>query len=148
MKALRTIVATAAIVLALTTVAMAGAQHFTTRDGPAGAHAQAAQSTCSITLTAAHLAPLMNGGAAVSSSGTQYQGRSSQYHAKAARHQTSRRHAGEATHAQASGSGGTRRHEPTRRAGRAGPIDRSRHSHHAEMSHSAGVANGGGSRRD
>ena len=46
MKALKTIIATAVIVFGLTTVAMAGVQHFTTQSGqPTGTQAQAAQPT-------------------------------------------------------------------------------------------------------
>jgi len=60
MRALKTIVATAVIVFALTTVAMAGVQHFTARDGQSmGAQAQQTQPTYSVTLTAAQLEQLM-----------------------------------------------------------------------------------------
>ena len=63
MKVLKTIVATAVIVFALTTVAMAGVQHFTKQGGQAGAtQAQPAQPTYTVTLTAAQFAQLMNGG--------------------------------------------------------------------------------------
>ena len=65
MKVLKTIVATAVIVFALTTVAMAGVQHFTKQSGQAtGSQAQTAQPTYTVTLTAAQLAQLMNGGKA------------------------------------------------------------------------------------
>src|SRR5665647_518426 len=54
MKVLKTIVATAVIVFALTTVAMAGVQHFTKQSGQAtGTQAQSAQPTYTVTLTAA-----------------------------------------------------------------------------------------------
>ena len=63
MRILKTIVATAVIVFALTTVAMAGVQHFTKQSGQAtGTQAEAAQPTYTVTLTAAQLAQLMNGG--------------------------------------------------------------------------------------
>ena len=61
MKILKTIVATAVIVFAMTTVAMAGVQHFTKQSGQAsGSQAQNAQPTYAVTLTAAQLARLMN----------------------------------------------------------------------------------------
>ena len=61
MKVLKTIVATAVIVFAMTTVAMAGVQHFTKQSGQAsGSQAQNAQPTYAVTLTAAQLARLMN----------------------------------------------------------------------------------------
>jgi hypothetical protein len=60
MRALRTIVATAVIVFTLTTVAMAGVQHFAKQSGQtAGAQAQQAQPTYSVTLTAAQLKQLI-----------------------------------------------------------------------------------------
>ncbi len=60
MRALKTIVATAVIVFALTTVAMAGVQHYTKQSGQtAGAQAQQAQPTYSVTLTAAQLKQLI-----------------------------------------------------------------------------------------
>jgi hypothetical protein len=63
MKVLKTIVATAVIVFALTTVAMAGVQHFTKQDGQsAGAQAQKAQPTYTVTLTAKQLAQLIGAG--------------------------------------------------------------------------------------
>ena len=59
MKALKTIVATAVIVFTLTTVAMAGVDHFTTQNGQdVRAQAQTAPAT-TITLTAAQFAQLM-----------------------------------------------------------------------------------------
>ena len=62
MNALKTIVATAVIVFTLTTVAMAGVDHFTTRNAqPASAQAQTAPAT-TITLTTAQFAQLMRTG--------------------------------------------------------------------------------------
>jgi hypothetical protein len=56
MRALKTIVATAVIVFTLTTVAMAGVQHFTKQsDDPAGAKAQQPQRTHTATQTATQL---------------------------------------------------------------------------------------------
>lgn len=56
MRALKTIVATAVIVFALTTVATAGVRHFTKQgDQTTGAQAQRTQPTYSATLTAAQL---------------------------------------------------------------------------------------------
>jgi hypothetical protein len=112
MKALKTIVATAVIVFALTTVAMAGVQHFTKQGGQAsGSQAQAAGPAYTVTLTVAQLAQLMNGKAATT--GDAQHARQTKHHAMAAPHQTSGHHAGDATHAQASGSGGTHHYEPT-----------------------------------
>jgi Tfp pilus assembly major pilin PilA len=60
MRALKTIVATAVIVFALTTVAMAGVQHFTKQSGQTtGTQAQQAQPSYSVTLTAAQLKELI-----------------------------------------------------------------------------------------
>jgi len=60
MRALKTIVATAVIVFALTTVAMAGVQHFTKQNGQAaGTQAKQAHPTYTVTLTAAQLKDLM-----------------------------------------------------------------------------------------
>ena len=62
MKVLKTIVATAVIVFALTSVAMAGVQHFTKQSGQAsGSQAQVAQPTYTVTLTAKQLAQLIDG---------------------------------------------------------------------------------------
>jgi hypothetical protein len=60
MRALRTIVATAVIVFTLTTVAMAGVQHYTKQSGQAaGAQAQQAQPTYTVAVTAAQLKQLI-----------------------------------------------------------------------------------------
>ena len=95
MKVLKTIIATAVIVFALTTVAMAGVQHFTKQAGqPSGSTAQTAQPTYTVTLTAAQLAQLVNGGKAATASGTKHvvqtrqHAQRTQQHAKAASHQT------------------------------------------------------------
>jgi hypothetical protein len=78
MRALRTIVATAVIVFTLTTVAMAGVQHYTRQnDQSGGARAQAIQSappTYTITMTAAQLKALMGaqGGATKANAGAQH----------------------------------------------------------------------------
>lgn len=72
MKVLKTIVATAVIVFALTTVAMAGVQHFTKQDGQsAGAQAQKAQPTFTVTLTAKQLAQLISAGSGSQTTPTQ-----------------------------------------------------------------------------
>ena len=61
MKIVKTIVATAVIVFALTTVAMAGVQHFTKQNGQAaGSQARTAQPTYTVTLTAKQLAQLID----------------------------------------------------------------------------------------
>lgn len=61
MKVLRTIVATAVIVFAMSTVAVAGVHHVTKQSGQvSGSQAQMAQPTYTVTLTAAQLARLMN----------------------------------------------------------------------------------------
>ena len=70
MKILKTIVATAVVVFALTTVAAAGVQHLTRQTATSGAAAaQSSQPTYTVTLTAAQFARLMQGGA----TGTQTQ---------------------------------------------------------------------------
>ena len=147
MKALKTIVATAVIVFALTTVAMAGVQHFTKQSGQAtGSQAQAAQPTYTVTLTAAQLAQLMNGGRAASTGGvhharqTQHHAQRTQHHAKAARHDASSHHAGDTTHATASNPGGTHHYEATHHASSSGSGSG---SHHAETSHHSGGGDGG-----
>ena len=113
MKVLKTIVATAVIVFALTTVAMAGVQHFTKQGGQAtGSQAQAAQPTYTVTLTAAQLAQLMNGGRAATTGGTQHAPGRRSTHAKAARRaDAAATTPATRTHASASGSGG---HAPLR----------------------------------
>jgi hypothetical protein len=140
MKALKTIVATAGIVFALTTVARAGVQHFTKQSGqPAGSQAQAAQPTYTVTLTAAQLAQLMNGGRAATTGDAQHV-RQTQHHAKAARHQTRSHNTGVATHASASGSGGTHHYEATHHASYSTSTSG---SHHAEMGLHSGDGEGG-----
>jgi hypothetical protein len=135
MKVLKTIIATAVIVFALTTVAMAGVQHFTKQSGQAGGNqAQKAQPTYTVTLTAAQLAQLMNGGKAATAGAARHASRThrhakaAQHRAKAAHRQTSSPDPGHATHASSSGSGGTHHHEAT---------------HHAETSHHSGGGEGG-----
>ena len=149
MKILKTIVATAVIVFALTTVAMAGVQHFTKQGGQAaGSQARAAQPTYTVTLTAAQLAQLMHGGKVATARGThharqtQFHAQRTQHHARA-RHQTSSHHAGDAMHASSSGSGGTHHHEATHHASSSGSGSGGG-SHHAESSHSGDCGDGGG----
>ena len=148
MKVLKTIVATAVIVFALTTVAMAGVQHFTKQGGQAaGSQARAAQPTYTVTLTAAQLAQLMHGGKVATAGGThharqtQFHAQRTQHHARA-RHQTSSHHAADATYASSS-SGGTHHHEATHHASSSGSGSGGG-SHHAESSHSGDCGDGGG----
>jgi len=142
MRALKTIVATAVILFALTTVAMAGVQHFTKQSGQAtGSQAQAAQPTYTVTLTAAQLAQLMNGGKAATAGGVQH-ARQAQHHAKAARHQTSGHHAGDATHDSSSSSGGTHHYEPAHHTYSSGSAAGSCDS--GTSHHSADCGDGGG----
>ena len=147
MKALKTIVATAVIVFALTTVAMAGVQHFTKQSGQAaGAQAQTAQPAYTVTLTAAQLAQLMNGSRAAAAGGahharqTQHHAQQTQHHAKTVRHQTRSHDVDSTTHASSSGSGGTHHYEATHHAGSATSTSG---SHHAETSHHSGGGEGG-----
>jgi type IV secretory pathway TrbL component len=149
MKVLKTIVATAVIVFALTTVAMAGVQHFTKQSGQAtGTQAQTAQPAYTVTLTAAQLAQLMNGGKAATAGGvqharqTQQQAQRTQHHAKAARHQTRSHDGSGSTQAASSGSGGTHHYEATHHASSS---TSSSGSHHAETSHHSGGGGDGGS---
>jgi hypothetical protein len=146
MKVLKTIVATAVIVFALTSVAMAGVQHFTKQSGQTtGSQAQTAQPTYTVTLTSAQLAQLMNGGKAATAGAvqharqTQQHAQRTQHHAKAARHQNSSHDAGDATHAPASGSGGTHHYEATHHASSS---TSNSGSHHAETSHHSGGGEG------
>jgi hypothetical protein len=139
MKALKTIVAAAVIVFALTTVAMAGVQHFTKQSGQAtGSQARAAQPTYTVTLTAAQLAQLMNGGKAATAGGVQH-ARQTQHHAKATRHQTRSHDGSGTTHATASSQGGTHHYEATHHASSSGSGSG---SHHAETSHHSGGGEG------
>jgi hypothetical protein len=148
MKALKTLVATAVIVFALTTVAMAGVQHFTKQSGRAtGDQAHAAQPAYTVTLTAAQLAQLMNGGRAATAVGVQ-QARQAQHHAqrtqhhdKAARHDARSHNVGDTTHAAVSSQGGTHHYEATHHASSSGSGSG---SHHAETSHHSGGGDGGG----
>jgi|GEM_PF-791884 len=150
MKVLKTIVATAVIVFALTTVAMAGVQHFTKQSGQAaGTQAQSAQPTYTVTLTAAQLAQLMNGGKAATTSETQHarqarqHDRQTQQHAETGRHQTHSHAVDSTTHASASGSGGTHHYEATHHASSSGSGSG---GHHAETSHHSGDGEGGSCR--
>ena len=124
MKVLKTIVATAVIVFALTTVAMAGAQHVTTQSGQAaGRQAQRAQPTHTAALSAAN-----------------HTGRT-MHHTEAARHHTGSHHADNTTHAGASGSGGDHHHEA---AGHNGPHGSATASHHDYASQHPGHHGDGG----
>ena len=154
MRALKTIVATAVILFALTTVAMAGVQHFTKQSGQAtGSQAQAAQPTYTVTLTAAQLAQLMNGGRSAQTDGahharqtqhharqTQHHAQQTQHHAKTVRHQTRSHDVDSTTHASSSGSGGTHHYEATHHASSSTSTSG---SHHAETSHHSGGGEGG-----
>ncbi len=151
MKVLKTIVATAVIVFALTSVAMAGVQHFTKQGGRASVtQAQTAQPTYTVPLTAAQLARLMNGGKAATTSGAQHVRQTKhhakaalQHHAKAARHHSASHHPGDASHASANGSSGTHHYEPTHQASYSASASG---RHHAETSrHSGDCGDDGGS---
>jgi hypothetical protein len=146
MKVLKTIVATAVIVFALTSVAMAGVQHFTKQSGQTtGSQAQTAQPTYTVTLTAAQLAQLMSGGKAAKAGAvqqarqTQQHAQRTQHHAKAARHQT-RSHNVSITRAASSGTSGTHHYEATHHASSS---TSSAGGHHAETSHHSGGGEGG-----
>jgi uncharacterized membrane protein len=157
MKVLKTIVATAVIVFALTTVAMAGVQHFTKQSGQAtGTQAQAAQPSYTVTLTAAQLAQLMHdGGAATADRAqqarqtrqharqTQRHARQTQRHAETARHQTRSHAVDSTTHASATGSGGTHHYEATHHASSSTSTSGSQH---AETGHHSGGGEGGSCR--
>ena len=146
MKVLKTIVATAVIVFALTTVAMAGVQHFTRQSDQATGGKTQAQPTYTVTLTAAQLAQLVHSGKAATTGGvhhprhTQRHAQRTQHHAKAARHQTRSHDVDSTTHASSSGSGGTH-HDET--AHHASSSTSSSGSHHAETSHHSGGGEGG-----
>ena len=147
MKVLKTIVATAVIVFALTTVAMAGVQHFTKQSGQTtGSQAQTAQPAYTVTLTAAQLAQLMNGGRSAQTDGahharqTQHHAQQTQHHAKTVRHQTRSHDVDSTTHASSSGSGGTHHYEATHHASSSTSTSG---SHHAETSHHSGGGEGG-----
>ena len=140
MKVLKTIVATAVIVFALTSVAMAGVQHFTKQSGQTtGGPAQTAQPTYTVTLTAAQLAQLMNGGKAATAGGTQHHAQRTQHHAKAAHHQA-RSHDGSTTRTASNGTNGTHHYEATHHASSS---TSSAGGHHAETSHHSGGGEGG-----
>jgi hypothetical protein len=126
MRVLKTIVATAVVVFALTTVAMAGAQHIPKQSAQAnGSQAHRAQPTHTALLTAAH------------------QARQTTHHIEAAHHHTRSHHAGDATYPGARRSGGTHRHEAHHDGGSQGAATG---SHHAGTSHHSGDhGDGGGS---
>ena len=125
MKVLKTIVATAVIVFALTTVAMAGVQHFTKQSGQTtGSQAQTAQPTSTVTLTAAQL---INGDKAATADGAEH-ARQTQHHARS--------HNISTTRAAAKRTSGTHHYEATHHASSSGSATG---SHHAETSdHSSG----------
>jgi hypothetical protein len=138
MKALKTIVATAVIVFALTTVAMAGVQHFTKQSGQSsGAQTQTAQKTYSVTLTAAQLQQLI--GARTSAAATQHKAR----HAESQQHEVT--HERQATRSGThSGDGST--HVSYSVSGGAGSSSASHHSHDGGSgsgSHHSGDCDGG-----
>jgi hypothetical protein len=159
MKVLKTIVATAVIVFALTSVAMASVQHFTKQSGQtSGSQARAAQPTYTVTLTAAQLAKLMNGGKAATTRGAQHVRQTKhharaelrrhpeaalQQHAEAARHHSASHHSGDASHASASGSSGTHHYEPAHQAGYSAS---GAGTHHAGTSHHSGDCGDDGGR--
>jgi hypothetical protein len=149
MKVLKTIVATAVIVFALTTVAMAGVQQFTKQSGRStGSQAQAARPAYAVTLTAAQLAQLMNGGKAATAGGAQH-ARHAQHHARAAAHHASSHRAGAASHDSARGSRVTHHYEPMHHheaTHHSSSSDPATGGHHAEASHHSGDhGDGGGS---
>ena len=142
MKVLKTIVATAVIVFALTTVAMAGVQHFTKQGSQTtDAQAQETQPTYTVTLTATQLAQLMHGGQAAATGGVHHARHTTQ-HPKATRHDATRHHAtrhhaSDTTHDYSSASGGTHHSEPahhTYSSGSSGNCD-SGESHHSNGGH-------------
>ena len=136
MKALKTIVATAVIVFTLTTVAMAGVEHFTTQSGQSGGtRAQTAHPAYSVTLTAAQLAQLMKSGRAATMGGAQ-QARHSQRHATVAHHQAR----SDSVRASSSGSAGTHHYEAVNH----GSSGSHASGHHVCASQRAGCADGGG----
>jgi len=121
MKALKTIVATAVIVFALTTVATAGVRHLGDRDGDAQHPAQAqtaAQTAGGVTLSAEQFAALLE---AAGGDGSKHRAtHATRTHEKAQKH--SRTHASEADHdgagtqhsdGQQQGSGGATHHAAT-----------------------------------
>ena len=135
MKVLKTIIATAVIVFALTTVAMAGAQHFTKQSGQGGGtQAQTAQPTYTVTLTAAQLAQLVNGGKAATAGGAQHV-RQPQRRVHAAGHHTRSDNVGSNARASSSGSRGTHHSEAAHHGSSSGSAAG---SHYAGTSHHSG----------
>jgi len=133
MKALRTIVATAVIVFALTTVATAGVRHLGDRDADAQhpAYAQtAAQPAGGVTLSSEQFAALLK---AAGDDGNRHRAKHVvRTHEKALKH--SRTHAGEAEHARAGAQ-----HADKQQQGAGGA------THHAETTtaHDGGSQGGG-----
>ena len=146
MKVLKTIIATAVIVFALTTVAMAGVQHFTKQGGQAtGSQARAAQPTHTVTLTAAQLTQLMHGSQTATTGvqharHTQHHAAKARRHSQAAQHHTSSHHAADTTHSSGSSSSGTHHYEATHHASSSGSG-----THHAQTRHSGDCGDGEGS---
>jgi len=132
MKALKTIVATAVIVFALTTVATAGVRHLGDRDGDARhpAYAQtAAQSAGAATLSAEQFAALLK---AAGDDGSKHSAKhATRTHEKAQKR--SRTHASEADH-----DGAGARHSDGQQQG-SGVA-----AHHAEAAAHDGGSQGGG----
>ena len=144
MKVLKTIVATAVIVFALTTVAMAGVQHFT--------KAQSGQATgkapvrYTVTLTAQQLAHLISDQSGSRVTPAQ---RRTGTHARRAHRQHSAahqaRHQAHAQHAYRSGRNGqgVSSGHNTRLTHHYDPATSGSGSHHAETSHHSGGGDGG-----
>ncbi len=150
MKALKTIIATAVIVFALTTVAMAGVQHFTRQSGQAtGSQAQTAQPTYAVTLTAAQLAQLMHDGKAATADGAQQARQARQHDRQTQRHaettrQRTRGHAVDGTpQASSRGSGGTHHYEATHHASSSTSTSG---NHHVQTGHHSGGGESGSCR--
>jgi hypothetical protein len=148
MKALKTIVATAVIVFALTTVATAGVRHLGDHDGDTQhpAYAQtAAQTAAGVTLSSEQFAALLK--AAGDDGSAHHAKHATRTHEKAQKH--SRTHASEADHdaadaqhsdGQQQGSGVATHHAETAAVHDGGSQD---HGTHDAGTHDAGTHDGG-----
>jgi len=138
MNALKTIVATAVIVFTLTTVAMAGVDHFTTRNGQAaGAQVQTAPAT-TITLTTAQFAQLMRTRSDADKAKAHLQTRWAEHQSQESRQQRAQNVPGQTGSTHDTTSGGT----DDSRQGASGGNDSGGYGYHDDDHVEAGSGNG------
>ena len=137
MKVLKTVVATAVIVFALTTAAVAGVQHVTRQGSQAGgAQARQAPAAITVTLTAEQFARLLDGQGRTVKAREVHEARTTQRARKAHSPRHTRGHASD---------GRAESHETRSSAPTSHTQVSSGGTHHAETGHSTGEGHSGGS---